>query len=107
MKNQVIAIANYKKKMWSKIEINDEKSSYKKYEIESNLKNEIRSSDFLDEVRKITKKIEDNEIERSYALDWLFASMVIDRLFFYSFSIMIFILTFSILLTNPNFYNMK
>ena len=61
----------------------------------------------LNEIRKITKKIQDDEEDGEKALDWKFAGMVIDKFCLYMFSIITLILTLVILLSAPNFFKFK
>ena len=56
------------------------------------------------EIRKITKKLELDENTDSLELDWKFVGMVLDRLCLFTFGIITFISTLTILFTSSNFF---
>ena len=59
------------------------------------------------EVKKITKHMQDDDEEGEKKLNWIFAGMVIDRLCFFTFSILTFILTSTLLLSSKNFFKFQ
>jgi hypothetical protein len=61
----------------------------------------------LKEIREITKKIRDDDDDEEKSLEWKFAGMVLDKLCLYVFSILTIISTCVILLTSPNFFNLR
>ena len=61
----------------------------------------------LEELNKITKKIEEDNEDEEKKLEWKFAGIVLDKLFLYIFTFLTTILTCIILLTAPNFFKMK
>ena len=58
----------------------------------------------LKELKTITQKLRDDQLEEEESLDWKFAAMVIDRICMYFFAIATFCSTSIILLTSPNLY---
>ncbi len=58
----------------------------------------------LKELKTITQKLRDDQLEEEESLDWKFAAMVIDRICMYFFAIATFFSTSIILLTSPNLY---
>jgi hypothetical protein len=61
----------------------------------------------LKEVRKMTKKIEDDEEDENKILEWRFAAMVIDRLCVVFFTVATFFSTVLILFTSKNFFKLR
>ncbi|KAK2179088.1 hypothetical protein NP493_514g00017 [Ridgeia piscesae] len=65
-----------------------------------NVRNELLA--ILNELRFITRKIKDNNESDEVTGDWKFAAMVIDRLFFWIFSVAFVITTIGIFFSAPN-----
>ncbi len=61
----------------------------------------------LKEVRKLTKKIEDDDADEDKILEWQFAAMVIDRLCVVFFTVSTVVSTVLILFTSKNFFKLR
>ena len=81
----------------------DDTSSYK-----SDTNNPFKKNLYgiLKEVRKLTKKIEDDEEDETKILEWRFAAMVIDRLCVVIFTVATVFSTILILFTSKNFFKL-
>ena len=81
----------------------DDSSSYK-----SDTNNPFKKNLYgiLKEVRKLTKKIEDDEEDETKILEWRFAAMVIDRLCVVIFTVATVFSTILILFTSKNFFKL-
>jgi hypothetical protein len=61
----------------------------------------------LEEIRRVTKKIKDDDDDANKELDWKFAAMVLDRLCLFVFGILTIVSTSAILFSAPNFFKLK
>lgn len=64
-------------------------------------------SSVLKEVKKLTKKIDDDDSDDDKILEWQFAAMVIDRLCVAIFSVATLVSTMLILFTSENFFKFR
>jgi nicotinic acetylcholine receptor, invertebrate len=90
-------------------DVNNDFDQQKIHKIFSENRNEMYLLKFaiesvLKELKSITQKLRDDQLEEEESLDWKFAAMVIDRICMYFFAIATFFSTSIILLTSPNLY---
>ena len=77
----------------------------KKFDFLNFLKKDILK--LIELTQKISRKVEEDHEEQEKALYWKFAGMVIDKLFFYIFSILTITSTCAILLSSTNFFKLN
>jgi nicotinic acetylcholine receptor len=67
----------------------------------------LNLNSILSELKFITKKVHDDEIDENKSLHWKFAAMVIDRLCMVFFTVATFVSTAVILFSSKNFFKFK